>query len=132
MFYHQTVNSDQYVRHILETFFEQLTHDGRQCGYLQQDNATAHTARNSKSALQEVFNDRIINTGLWPPRSLDFSVYDFHLWGDLKEKVYRNTSGNAEALQNEIRDVVASISADELQCFSGIPSKMRGVFKGHW
>jgi hypothetical protein len=33
------------------------------------------------------------------------------LWGNLKGKVYRNTPRTAEALQNEIRNVVASISA---------------------
>jgi hypothetical protein len=69
--YHKTLNSDWYVRHILEPFFEQLTDDERQYGYYQQDNAPAHTAQNSISALQEVFDDRIISTGLWPPRSQD-------------------------------------------------------------
>jgi hypothetical protein len=37
------------------------------------------------------------------------------LWGKLKGKVYRNTARTADDLQNEIRNVVASISADELQ-----------------
>jgi hypothetical protein len=55
---------------------------------------------------------------LWPPRSPDLSVCDFYLWGNLKGKVYRNTPRTAEALQNEIRNVVASISADELQRIS--------------
>jgi hypothetical protein len=81
IFYHEIVNSDWYVRNILKPCFEQLTDDGRQCGYFQQDNATAHTARNSVSALQEVFDDRIISTRLWPPRSPDLSVCDFYLWG---------------------------------------------------
>jgi hypothetical protein len=58
-----------------------------------------HTARNSMNALQEVFEDRIISTGLWPPRSQDFSGCDFYLWGNLKGKVYRNTTCTAEALQ---------------------------------
>jgi hypothetical protein len=67
------------------------------------------------SALQEVFDDRIISTGLWPPRSLDLSVCDFYLWGNLKGKVYRTSPCTAEALQNEIRNVVTSILAHELQ-----------------
>jgi hypothetical protein len=67
------------------------------------------------SELQEVFDDRIISTGLWPPRSPDPSVCDFYLWGNLKGEVYMNTPRTAEALQNEIKSVVASISADELQ-----------------
>jgi hypothetical protein len=110
------VNSDRYVRNILEPFFEQLTDDERQYGYFQQDNATAHAARNSMSALQDMFDDRIISTALWPPRSPDLSVCDLFV-GNLKGKVYRNTPRTAEALQNEIRNVVASISADELCVF---------------
>jgi hypothetical protein len=42
-------------------------------------------------------------------------VFDFYLWGNLNGKVYRNTSRTAEALENKIRNMVASISADELQ-----------------
>jgi hypothetical protein len=73
--YYETVNSDRYVRNVLEPFFEQLTDDERQYGYFQQDNATAHTAPHSVSALQEVFDDRIISTGLWPPRSPDLVTF---------------------------------------------------------
>jgi hypothetical protein len=35
--------------------------------------------------------------------------------GNLKRKVYRSAPGTAEALQNEIRNVVASVPADKLQ-----------------
>jgi hypothetical protein len=87
-------------------------------GYFPQDNATAHTARNSVRPLQEVLNDRIISAGLWPSGSPDLSVRDFYLWVYLKGKVYRNTPRTADALQNEIWNVVASISADELQHIS--------------
>jgi hypothetical protein len=62
-----------------------------------------------------VFNNRIISAGLLAPRLLNLSVCDFYLWGNLKGKFYRNTLCTAEALQNEIRNVVASISAEELQ-----------------
>jgi hypothetical protein len=115
IFYHETVNSDRHVRNILVPFFEQLNDDERQYVYFQQDSATAHTARNSMSALQDMFDGRNISTGFWPPRSSDLSVCEFYLWGKLKGKVCRNTPRTAEALQNEIRNVVASISADELQ-----------------
>jgi hypothetical protein len=75
IFYHETVNSDRYVRNILVPFFEQLTDDERQYGYFQHDNATAHAARNSMSALQEMFEDKIISTRLWPPRSPDLVTF---------------------------------------------------------
>jgi hypothetical protein len=82
MFYHETVNSYQYVRNTLigTTFFKQLM-----------------------SALQEVFNDRIIAVGLSLPRLLDLNVCNFYLWGS--RKVYRNTPSIAEPYHNEIRDV---------------------------
>jgi hypothetical protein len=61
-----------------------------------------------------VFDDRIVSTGLWPPRSLDLSVFYFYLRGNLKGKVYGNTPHTAEALRNEMRNVIALISADKL------------------
>jgi hypothetical protein len=45
-------------------------------------------------------------------------MFDFYLWGNPKGKVYRNTPHTVEALQNEIRNAVASISADKFQCIS--------------
>jgi hypothetical protein len=46
------------------------------------------------------------------------SVYDFYLWENIKGKVYRNTHHTAEALQNEIRNVIALILIDRLHCVS--------------
>jgi hypothetical protein len=37
-------------------------------------------------AIREVFEDRIIIRGLWPPRSPDLSFCDFYLWENLKGK----------------------------------------------
>jgi hypothetical protein len=48
-------------------FFEQLTDNERRYGNFLQDDATAHTARNSINVLQQTFDDRIIIIGLWPP-----------------------------------------------------------------
>jgi hypothetical protein len=62
---------------ILGPFLKQLTNEERQCGHLQQDGATTHTANNSMKTLLEVFDERIVSTGFWPPRSADISVCDF-------------------------------------------------------
>jgi hypothetical protein len=51
------VNSDRYVNVILNPFLNQLTPEERQHGYLQQDNATAHTAYPTMVAIWEVFED---------------------------------------------------------------------------
>jgi hypothetical protein len=109
------VNSNRYVNDILNPFFNQLTAEERQYGYFQQVNATAHTANASMVAIREVFEDRIISRGLWPPRSPDLSFCDFYLWGNLKGKVYKNNPRSTEALQNEIIHVIGSVTVDELQ-----------------
>jgi hypothetical protein len=64
-------------RKYLNLFSNQQTEEERQCGYFQQDGATSHTANNSMRVLQEVFNDRIIITGLWPlrPPILAFVIF---------------------------------------------------------
>lgn len=80
------------------------------------DSAATHIIWNSVSALQELFNGGVFSTRLWPPRPWDLSVYDFYLGGSLKGKVYRNTPHTARDLKNEIRKVVALLSADKLQC----------------
>jgi hypothetical protein len=66
-------------------------------------------------AIQEVFEDRIISRGLWPPRSPDLSFCDFYLWGNLKGNAYKNNPHSIEALQAEITRVIGSIAVDELQ-----------------
>jgi hypothetical protein len=45
------------------------------------------------------------------------------LWDNLKGKVYRKNPCNAEALQNETGNVIALITADELQ-HAAIPLMM--------
>jgi hypothetical protein len=51
-------------------------------------------------AEREVFEDRIISRRLWPHRSPDLGFRDFYLWGNLKEKYYKNNPRSTEALQN--------------------------------
>jgi hypothetical protein len=66
-------------------------------------------------AIWEVFEDRIISRGLWPPRSLHPSFCDFYLWGNLQGKVYKNNPHSIETLQAEITHVIGSIAMNELQ-----------------
>jgi hypothetical protein len=83
------------------------------------------------TALWEVFNKRIITAGLLASRLLNLSVCDFYLWGNLKGKLYRNTLRTAEALQNDIRNVVSSISAQELQHIAqGFLRRCKGCLRG--
>jgi hypothetical protein len=115
VFFHETVNSDQYINDILNPFFSQLTAEERQYGYFQQDNATAHTVNAAMVAIRDLFEDRTISRGLWPPRSPDLSFLRRLSLGKPKRKGYKNNPRITEALQNEITHVIGLITMDEFQ-----------------
>jgi hypothetical protein len=69
-------------------------------------------------AIREVFEDRIISRGLWPPKSQNPTFCNFYLWGNLKGKVYKNNPRSIEALENAVTRVIGSIAVDELQRMS--------------
>jgi hypothetical protein len=94
IFYDDTVNAARYVNNILSPPFAKLTEDERMYGVFQPDSATAHMAYVSMEALLKVFGDHIISHGLWPPRSPDLVPCDFYLWGNLKDKTYKETQTN--------------------------------------
>jgi hypothetical protein len=52
--------------------------------------ATINTANATTALLQELFGERIVGRGTWPPRFPDLTPPDFVLWGFLKERVYSN------------------------------------------
>jgi hypothetical protein len=84
-------------------------------GYLMEEGATPHTAKESIRALRGVFRelngvDRIINKGLWPPRSPDF-----YLWGKLKSVVYATKPHDVEARKQNMREAIYNIQERELQ-----------------
>jgi hypothetical protein len=58
-------------------FIAQLKEDEIDKAFFQQDGATAHTAPMSMALLDDVFEDRIISTTIWPSRSPDLSPPDF-------------------------------------------------------
>jgi hypothetical protein len=60
----------------------EMNDEERQYDHFQQDSTTEHTANNSMRVLQEVSNDRIISTELWPKTSPVLNVCDFYLWGE--------------------------------------------------
>ncbi|KAJ3663138.1 hypothetical protein Zmor_007447 [Zophobas morio] len=115
IFFHDTVNADRYRTNILLPFFEQLHDDECQYGYFQQDGATAHTAGSTLRFLQEVYDDRIISQGLWPPRSPDLTAPDFFLCGHLKNNVFKNRLHTIDELQQAITHEIENITPYTLQ-----------------
>jgi hypothetical protein len=67
--------------------------------------------------------DRIINKGLWPPRSPDPNPCGFYLWGKLKSVVYAINPHDLEALKQNICEAIYNIQQRELQQVS------RNLFK---
>ena len=112
IFFENTITSERYIHNILEPFFDQLTEQEKQQGWFQQDGAgaTAHIARVSMAAVGEVFGDRVISCGLWPPRSPDLTPPDFYLWGKLKGSVYADNPRTMDELKQKIISVIQNIA----------------------
>jgi hypothetical protein len=87
----KTLNSDCYVRNILEPLFEQLTDDDSMATFNRI--VLLCILHKIMTALQYVFS-----AGLWPPRLPDLSFCDFCLWGTYEGKC----TGTYLALLNHI------------------------------
>ena len=91
IFFEETINGQRYRDVIIRPFLEYLCDIECTKAYFQQDSATAHTADLSLQLIREIFEDRVISKGLWPPRSPDLTVCDIYLLGNLKNKCIRTT-----------------------------------------
>ncbi len=114
IFFRHSINAENYWNELILPFLNELTRQERQHGYFQQDGAPPHTANANLKRLSEVFPNRVISAGLWPPRSPDLSPLDFYLWGATKEKVYKKKPHNLEDLQQHITEIIQNITRQEL------------------
>lgn len=104
IFFNKNINAVNYQ--FLSPFIEQLHDDELLHGYFQQDGATAHTARTTMVYLSHYFQERIISTGRWSPRSPDLTPLDSFMFGYLKNVVYANRLHTVEELQDSIVNAV--------------------------
>jgi len=134
IFFEETINSERYCTAILQPFVNQLSEFERQNGYFQQDGATAHTSNQSMRFLSDVFDDRIISKGIWPPRSPDLSPPDFYVWGAAKANVYKDRPQSIQDLRMAITNYVSSIPQATLLVVSQNMQRRIGLCltqKGH-
>lgn len=114
IFFNTTVTSEVYRSDILFPFIGQLNEEELLNSFFQQDNATAHTAHASMDLLGDVFGERVISQGLWPPRSPDLTPPDYFFWGAAKSTVYKNNPGTIDELKLAITNYTNSITRETL------------------
>jgi hypothetical protein len=51
---------------------------------------------------------------LWPAQSPDLTPFDFYLWDNSEDKVYKYNTHMSEELKNNIREEIIKISEAEL------------------
>ncbi len=68
------------------------------------------------AVFKSFFDDRLISSGLWPPRSPDLSPLDYFLWGYLKDQVYSPVPATLEVLKANIVSEIDRIPFSILQC----------------
>jgi hypothetical protein len=100
-------NCDTYVRLIL-TEFMPLTDEEQSYVWFQQD-STAYTIDNALAALEGVFGDRMISSGLCLTCSPDHNPGNFCSCGNRKEKVYRMNPYNKEELSKIIQREILQV-----------------------
>ena len=86
--------------------------------WIQQDSATANTAKASLDTLKAKFSDRLISQKTafpWPARSPDLSPLDFFLWGFLKGRIYRVQPQTLTELKDSISEVLGTITPELCQ-----------------
>jgi hypothetical protein len=80
-----------------------------------------HTANVVLDFLYEMFGPRVISHHflechdcgqVWPPHSPDINLYDFFLWGFMKDKLYSRKPGSVMELRAMIIQLCCTISED--------------------
>lgn len=113
-----TINSERYVNMLRVFLRPELRRLGQNHIWFQQDGATAHTARQTRILLQEMFPGRLISKFgdiTWPANSPDLTAPDFFLWGYLKEKVYERRPNTIQELKIRILEEINNIGAELLK-----------------
>jgi len=113
-----TVNGERYRAMITDFFLPHLNDIDVEDYWFQQDGATCHTAHDTIHLLSETFEERLISRHgpvNWPPRSCDITPVDYFLWGYVKSKVYADKPQTLDALEVNIRRVIANIRPEMLE-----------------
>ena len=122
-----TVTGESYVALLKENFFPWLRRQKKGRFVFQQDNAPAHTSRQTKQFLE----DEDIDCLSWPPYSPDLSPIE-NLWGILKRKVDARKPDSIESLRIVAVDEWNKIPLKIVQnCISSMPNRLASVIRSN-
>jgi hypothetical protein len=126
IFFNQTVTAARYRNDLLEPLINELHNDELIEGYSQQDNATAHSVRQTIAYLKEFFDTQVVE---FPARPLDLTIMDYFIYPHLKNTVFRSTRHTMEELCEIIRDVCANITPQQLEnAFDNMKRRVHVLF----
>lgn len=132
----QGVGSQEYVENVLPVFLEDGNRlfSSNRCysgkWILQQDNAPAHTAKLTKSFLENRMQGRMLDD--WPPCSPDLSwIENVWAWLDRKLDRYRSQLRTAQDLRNAVKEVIELLPTDFCANYvNGIQYRLQKVKSG--
>ena len=86
---------------------------GNQAVTLQQDGATAHTAKMVQAWCKDNFKS-FLSKELWPPSSPDLNPMDFEIWSILERKACTVSHSNVEKLK-KLKESWAKIESETIR-----------------
>ena len=116
-FENENVTGSSYKRMLRYFLFPRLR-DYPETIIFQQDGALPHYSNEVRSYLDRKLPGRWMGRSgpiSWPSRSPDLTPCDYFLWGNMKDKVYREPPQSIHDLKNKIRQACATISQDTLR-----------------
>ena len=87
---------------------------GNQAMILQQDGATAHTAKMVQAWSKDNFKS-FWSKELWPPFSPDLNPMDFGIWSILERKACAVSHSNVEKLKRKFKESWAKIESETIR-----------------
>lgn len=124
IFLEENITGELYTKMLEEEFIPAV--QGLNCiedYWYMQDGARPHRTDQVFALLDEHFHGRVIGLDYetrfgcgieWPPCSPDLNPCDYYLWGNLKDKVYRDRPGTADQLKARIIEEIGKIDREEL------------------